>query len=858
MKFESNMTQATYLNAERVKTLASRDPARVAIRVVGRARDESMTYGALALASVRWAERLDALRCRPGDRVVLLGRNSPRWVAAYLGIAQRECTVVPLDRALSVDLLRALIERVEPAAILLDADLARARGAELSAVAPCLSLDDDDAPSSARPALRDAEGADRSLALIVFTSGSTARPKGVMLGRESVDASIRSGVESLGLDRDTELMCVLPLHHTMGLGMCMSALFAGGGVTFLEELAGDLLLRGMRESKTTLLPGPPRLFELLLTRVRSELAELPTPAKRVAQALLAANRVSRATLQRNLGRALFGPLHNKLGGNLKMMLSGGAPLPLAVQRGLEEFGFFVAQGYGLTETCAVVSVNTTAARRPGSVGRAMRSCEVRVLKPDTTGRGELAVRGPTVMRGYFRDPEATAACFTEDGWFRTGDLGSISADGFVTIHGRLKELIVTAAGKNVSPDAVELGYRDVDAINELAVLGMPDARGLGEQVHAAVVLAPGATEEAARVALDERARALPSYQRIQRLHVVNSIPRTPSMKVRRATLREQLVAQRHASSEPSAPPGSTARDGLLETVLAVIRGVIGDEDVKSTSALVYDLGLDSMGQLELASRLAETLGRPVELSVIRASKTVDDLARAIGSGSRGHQRDAPARAELTIPPMRRGASLRSLDAVSRFVRALWGLRVTGLERLPTRAPFILCPNHESHLDALLVAACLPRAHRERLCVFAKKEHFDAPISRAVARWIRAVPVDRLGDPEEALDAGVALLEAGRVLLIHPEGTRTRSGALGTFRRGAAHVARRVGVPLVPVRIDGAHALYPPGRALPRLRAPAPLSVRFGAPIDPRRALDSSERALTTSLRAAIVELKGGG
>jgi long-chain acyl-CoA synthetase len=856
-----------------VMAAAERRPGAVALRLFGDGALREIRYRELSTLVRARAERLAAAGIREGYRVVLLGRNRPEWLLADLALRSLRATLVPLDVKLTTEQVGELVRRVEPAALALDGDLLE-RFSDLAPGAARVRVDDGAVTPAARASGASRPGdLDDTIAQIVFTSGSTAQPKGVMLSREGVAASLRCAVESVGLSSATELCCVIPLNHVLGFGACAATLTAGGAVTFLEELRGDLLTKAMDQTGTTVLPGPPRLFELLLTSIRAELAKTPRAVRAAATAMQAATRFARDRAGVNPGRVLFRKVHEKMGGRLQCFFSGGAALPAEVRRGLEDFGFEILEGYGLTETAAGVCSGTPAANREGTVGRPLSAVELRIANADVGGQGEIWLRGPVVMRGYFRDPEATAEVMREGGWLRTGDLGKLDRDGFLSITGRIKEIIITTAGKNVAPEEVEQQYRGIDAIREIAVLGMPSATRHGEEIHAAVVPAVGAGDGAgdgARVeeAIAARAARVPSHLRIQRVHVVEEIPRTTTLKVRRAALREDLLG-RAAASGQRAIAAAEVEDGLTAEVIGVVRSVVDaggkGPQVSPSSTLVFDLGLDSLGQVALASRIEDTLGVAVGVPGVQACKTVGDLVRLA--------REAPPRASsprarveeaapIRVPAARGEVDLAEIRAARRLLGWLWDLTAEGLDRLPSEGPFILCPNHASHLDVVFVTACLPERHQATLCAFAKKEHFDAAHTRLAAAWVRAVPVDRLGDPQRALDAGRELLRAGRSLLIHPEGTRTRDGSLLPFRRGAAHLALETGAPLVPVCIDGAFAIYPPHARLPRVwgggdGARPRLRVRFGEPIA-AGAVDPSNgdpaHALTERLRSAVLAL----
>lgn len=830
---------------EAFRATAGAHPDRVALRMVGDTDIDALSYGALLERCEERSRELAALGLRPGDRVIFAGANRPEWLACWFGAADRGLTTVPLDPKLTDAQLRELVGRVAPSLALLDPEHA-ARFAGLFPALPLRSLVDL-APLSARADVGESPAdPDPSVALVIFTSGATALPKGAMLGRDNLDAAFRAAIAGFELTPDSEVLCVLPFFHVLGLGAAVAPLLAGGGVSFLSELRGDLLLGAMARTGTTILPGPPRLFELILSSIRTQVELLPAPKRALVAALRGGASFARTWTPLDPAPVLFRSLHARFGGRLKLLFSGGAPLPGAVREGLEAYGFRIVEGYGMTETSAGVSMNTALQHRAGSVGRALPGIDVRLAHPDVTGQGELQVRGPTVMRGYLGDPEASAAAFS-DGWLRTGDLARIDPEGFIRITGRIKELIVTSSGKKTSPDEVQALYAELPGVAELAVLGMPARTGHGEEVHAAAVLAPGATAAAVQAAIEERSAGVPAHQRIQRLHVVDSIPRTTTLKVRRQALRAELEGAHPDAPAPAAAPAAADRVGR---VVAEVQDLVGDRvRVEPASSLGFDLGIDSMGLLDLAGRLEARFGVAVRPAQLQGCARVADLVALL-------DQPAPAAAEaleIAVPAPRSAPSVWLLGVARRVLGFLWGLRFEGLEHVPASGPFLLCPNHGSHVDSLLVAAGLPAPHQAGLCVFSKQEHFESGPMRLVTRWLRAIPVDRTGDASGALETGRRYLSAARPLLVHPEGTRSRDGRLLPFRRGAAHLARKAAVPLVPVYIEGSHALYPPHQSLPPVWwRGRPLVVRFGPPILP--AAEGSEQELTDELRRRIVAL----
>ena len=861
------------------KTAKTR-PDAVALRLIGDDVHREMTFATLREAIQTRAECLKNAGIRPGDRVVLCGVNSPEWMCAYFSVVRIDAIVVLLDSQLTNEQFQQILQRVEPIALILD----EAHHAQSSAVAPDIiriqmetgTVMPGEYPDTVRTDVVRPDALDPATGAIVFTSGSTAQPKGVVLSRSNIAHGEICVVDRFGLSESSELLCILPFHHVLGVGACLATLRAGGATTLLQKPGGELLLKAMQATHTTVLPGPPRLFELLLTNIHTQIQQMPPPVRTSIGILRWLTRQIRTHSGFNPGQVLFRKLHDHFGGHLHILMAGGAALPSEVHTGFEELGFNIMTGYGMTETAGAISINTPERNRAGTVGHPFPEVEVRIANQDVSGEGEIWTRSPSNMMGYFHDDAATAETFREDGWLRTGDIGHIDRDGFISITGRIKELIVTSAGKNVAPEAVEHHYRGIDEIKELAVLGMPSSVRTGEEVHAAIIPQGSGPEVEQRIrdAVAARSTQVPSYSRIQRVHIVREIPRTTTLKVRRSVLRQMLLEESTTKAPHVDKDEQGDSDELTRNVIEIVRGIVGSQDtplnIGPESVLVFDLGLDSLGVVELTSCLQQEFNVTVEITQIHACKTVADLAQLV---RRNPQRDNPQGVPASsdtqadeyrslIPPLRTGRSLILLRILHTLFRWMWNLRVVGRENVPEEGPYILCPNHESHMDVVFVTSTLPPAHQTTLCTFAKREHFDAPVMRTIANMVHAIPVDRKGDPRKALDVGAVLLKAGRPILIHPEGTRTRDGALKPFRRGAAHLALHTGFPLIPVRIDGAFNIFPPHARLPKLFSftagqPLRLRVAFGTPIMPPKAVydADTERLLTEQLRQAVEALE---
>ncbi len=905
---------------------AERFGGRTALEVRRGGEWTRFTYAGLLARSDELGRRLAALGLRAGDRALLWSESRPEWGLAYLAVTGIGAVVVPTDPQVGEEDLVGMA-RMTGARIAIASDACLARLSDegrrtLAARGPLLRVDAGFAPASGEPLPppadesridRAAVGRD-SLASIIFTSGTTVAPKGVMLTHGNFLANVRAVRQVASIGPKDAFLSVLPLFHafefTAGF---LTPLASGASVTYLSELSSAAIVGAMRETRTSVLLGVPRLYALLYDGIRRRIEEA-SPIQRALFSLF--QRISRAALASTgssaVGRFLFAKVHGTFGGRIRMFVSGGAALDPSVYRSFREMGFEIVEGYGLTETAPVLTMNPPGATREGSVGPAVPGVAIRISRPDRAGVGEVVASGASVMRGYFERPEETARVLA-NGWFRTGDLGYLDADGYLYLTGRIKDLIVTAAGKNVYPDEVEALYKGIAGVKEFTVIGVRAPGAIGEEAHAVVVpdaaaLGVAAEDERAllervRVGFTARASAVPTHQHVHAVHLWRGdLPKTSTLKVKRARVRAEIEGRlagaagaREGEGAPGrdlAPPrDARAASGRAERVIEVLSRLTGtpESEITPSKSLELDLGVDSLMRVEIAAFLESRFGLALSYEQQLALRTVGEIldavervagapaggARAVAepesnelvaywerelaSGSWRETGPADARPSILHPAAR--AVL--LPASRALYRLLFRLRSEGRERIPPEGTFIVAANHASHLDTLAVFAAMgPRARRMRAVV--AKDYFFRGVARRwfFGRFLHAIPFDRNANFLEGLRICRAALLAGHPLLIFPEGTRSVTGELQPFKLGVGILASALRVPIVPARIEGAFAALPKGRALPR---PGAIRVVFGEPIEPERVAaaggDGAEgyesyKRVVERVRRAIEDLRG--
>lgn len=522
----------------------------------GREWDE-ITYRDLDRRSKAVAEWLHARGVGAGDRVALFADAGGEWVVAFFGILRAGGVVVPLDPKLTVPELSAIAERAGASALVCSRRLLDVVDRALGpAGLPVLLLgareaDDHHAfarelapPSGPGSPTCDVARSLGDLALLVFTAGTTGAPKGVMLSFANVAHVVTEGVRAHRPGPRDVWLSLLPPSHMLELSCgLLPALATGGCVSFTGTLMPHEIVEAMRARGVTRMVVVPLVLRLLKRHVE---AQLLARARHLRWALPLARRLPSAALR----RLLFTPVHRRLGGRLSAFYSGGAALSADVALFFDGLGIAVYEGYGLTETAPVISVNTPARNRLGSVGPALPGTEIRIARGPEGRGGEILVRTPALMLGYWGDETLTRSVIDDEGWFHTGDLGELDADGFLHLTGRSKDLIVLESGKKVQPEEIETVLEESPLFQEVCIVGSrPSGRASpGEQVCAVVVPAAGAVppdrpraQEAVEAEVRRLTSVLSAYKRPTVVVLRDGpLPRTVKRSVRRAEVRRLL------------------------------------------------------------------------------------------------------------------------------------------------------------------------------------------------------------------------------------------------------------------------------------------------------------------------------
>jgi len=803
----------------------------------------TVTRGALLARVHGAADAMTRAGLAKGDVVAIRARNSANWISAGLACGEIGAIMAPLDVAGPPAEVPSLLAEMAARAVWLDSDADDPVAGETAASGPAvLRLDtiaEVQRPSAPVPL-------DPDDPLVLFrTSGTTGTPKRFHLTCRNVGASVDSLTAWGGVGPGDRALMPLPMHHVYPwITATLGGLAMGAALVLPEGPTGPQIAAALRATRPTVLIGVPKLFEAMLDGIEARFRRGGRIVLALFRGLLGLSRWLTARLGRRFGALPMWPVRRAAAPDLRLMVSGGAYLKPETERRLNAFGWDVRTGYGLSETAAGI-VTTFEAARPGSAGKPIPGAEVRIAAPNAQGVGEIGLRGPSVFAGYLANPEANAQAFDAEGFFRTGDLGYLDADGFLHVTGRLKEVIVLAGGDNLYPEDVEERYLADPRIAEIGVLERDGDLVAVVVPHLAEIAKAGIVEprQAVKVALDGVARDLPSTWRVSGFALSRDpLPRTRLGKLRRFLLPE--IYERGGTGQ-AGPRALTAeeRRWIAEPPRAEVWAALAEtraaEDFDLSSSLPIDFGLDSFDWMTLSVAIQHRTGVTLDMEDVAGLSTVRDLletvaARAADPAASRIDEDAllaDGRRWVVPRGAVRMALARALWALNdALMWALFRLRVEGARHIPKDRPVVIAANHVSDLDPAALGAALPwhvrpRAHwaGDRVRVF------GSWWQDAFCRIAGVFPVDERR-PMVAVRLAAEVLARGDVQVWFPEGWRSPDGRLLNFQAGIGHVVAEARVDVVPAYIQGTLDAWPRGRRLPRR---ARVRVTFGAPVPAR-------------------------
>jgi long-chain acyl-CoA synthetase len=827
---------------ELFETSTKRHATRVAMRIERNGRNEQYTYADMRELATRAAGFLASEGIKPGDRVMLVSHNAPEWGMTYFGVLKTGASCIPVDAESSVDEIVNFARAGEAAGIVISTKL-RDEHTELNdkltaaGLSPKIWIFDevfaipDEQTEDERLALLPARVTAQSLASLIFTSGTTGRPKGVMLSHRNLTSMVSMLSSVFDMTTKDGVLSVLPLHHTFEFSTgFLTPLSRGAQITYLPELTGDALARAIKNGHVTGMVGVPALWELLHRRIKNKLYERSDWIGKTADTMIKANAWVRDNTPFNFGPVAFYPIHEGLGGRIRYFISGGSALSEAIQKDFQGLGFTILEGYGLTEASPVLTVTRPENRMlTGSVGRPLPGVEVKISEPDASGVGEVIARGPNVMLGYFADESATREALVER-WLYTGDLGKLDDDGNLFLVGRSKEIIVDTNGKNVYPDELEEIYATSPHVKELSIVGLPD--GIGEKVACLVVaddeyditLSRAELRRKVEEHFREVSASLPYYKRVKVLQFTDiELPRTATRKVKRAEVVTILEALGSNNKATPATQTETAADSETRWLAGIVANVTNRPQSEiSLHSRLADLGFDSLMFVELAAAIENAGGSITAPERLNEAQDLRELASVVSRrpGASSNREGSSARPEsrrnedeeIHVPSLVSRAGTRAGDVLQRlFYDRFLETHYEGRSNIPVHTNFIVAANHSSHLDMGLTKMALAESGKDMVVLAAADYFFDTKYKRAVMEnFTNLVPMERTGSLRQSLRHASSFLNRGYNALIFPEGTRSLTGEIAEFKPVIGYLALHTGVGILPVYLEGTHDAMPKG------------------------------------------------
>ena len=787
----------------------------------------------------------------PGERVIVFSENRPEWVSVLFSIWRNRCVVVPVDSFSPANEVAYVLEQTEPVALFCSAKTQPILQEAIRSLphlhSRIICFDAEDFPAMPSGAIASSpipSGPSDQLAAILFTSGTTGAPKGVMLTFGNLNTNLELVCERVPIFKpDSRTFALLPAHHILPLmGSILGPLYAGGSIVMAHSLDPAEMVSTIRRHRATHMVGVPRLYSLIRKAIMENL--LRSPVGRLLYRLS-------ATINRlPASRILLFPVQKKFGYCLRQLVSGGAPLDRDVAQDLTTLGFEILEGYGMTECAPMITFPRPGAIRLGSCGNPCLPDSVRIEE------GEVLARGPHVFSGYWKNPEATAEAI-QDGWLHTGDLGYLDSEDYLFITGRKKEIIVLPNGKKVNPTELEEKLVSLSPdIKEIAVT-LHDSL-----LHALIVPVAGLLDGIpAQQAdhfrwklLEPYNRLVPPAKKITQLTIVTGdLPKTRLGKLKRHELAAMAVGTFSGDSTPAPKPEDlgpayVAFDHFLRTELECLR-------VTPQSHWEMDLALDSLARLSVLVFIEKTFGIRLPESVFQEFPTVLALTRHADESRLFFREGAGSWDMLLKTKPDQPLPLPRSGWIHPFLKNFFGallhmafrVRAEGRQNLPSTGSCILVANHQSYIDGLFVSMFLSNAFLRRTYYYAKRKHVRNGIFEWLGRNSNVIIVEVGRDVQLSLQKMAQAIREGGNLIIFPEGTRSTDGKLGDFKSTFAAMALELHVPVIPVAISGAYRALPRGKRLPRFFTR--VTVRFLPPMPAADCAD--EQRLTDATRETI-------
>ena len=823
---------------------------------------ENISYNEIKEEGEALLKKLQDSGLKKGDRLGVITIMRPWWYSILYAAVCGGYVLVTIDPGIPAKQTESMLRQTQVRAVFTMRPSEKLP-ASLEGHIPVYSVDkgfpSKNGVEKVDSLLSDAEKLPEDCLFILFSSGTTGeKRKAVMVPKTSIPNILPYATStSAGVFKDQAAynvhrrdLSVFPPYHIAGLLVAIYDIYGNTEMIMFERLNPTALVAAIGELKPDCISVVPSLLTSLMKKVRANINSQPLK-KLFVNSLMKFSGFVREKLGWNIGRKLLGFLNKKaFGGNLKEFRIGGSPCDEETMRFFLNMGIDVNLGYGLTELGAPLAA-TGRGYYPGSTGRVLRhrdELDIRIVNPDEKGRGEVEILSPARMISYM-DESHMEGCFTEDGYFRTGDLGYFDRKNCLVICGRSKEAIVLRNGEKLLPEEIESRYQDITGVGELSVFRVPDSGGCDAFSIAATKENKGLPDEVVRLQIANRVADLPGTYSPREIYILRELPLSSTRKVQRFRLTEMAV---RGDNEPvsEASLRHVDEDGVASELRKILVDVGGSQwkTMELTEGLA--LNLESLQAMDLYVEIQERFG----LDLMQLEKLPETFGELMEAVNNYEEQKKSERADLDLNEYPKPVKLPGkifAGSVEKMVNVGYGVKSRGMENIPAEGNYLICSNHMTVLDPVWICASMSYAQRTNTAIVGKVEVVYDRFLKNLVRFQNIVPVDRQGNSMATLNRCKELLEEGWNVLIFPEGTNYENAReLMPFKDGPARLASSTKLPIVPVHIKGVkHKASDDKSFLPKRGKNT--EVVFGKPIYPG---DMSIAEINTALRKAIEEL----
>ncbi len=794
-------------------------------------RNLNMTYSDVWKVALERAAFLQSEGYKKGDVIALLAKSNEEWIISYMAINMIGAIVLPLDTNLSSANHSEMIKKVKAKSIFVSDEF---KGAVKKLKSYSVSLK---SSLEKKKKFKAPKVKSEDIATYLFTSGTTGKPKIVMLTHKNIIATAESTSLVSYMSPNDVMLCILPLYHVYALDACFVGPFAhGGSFVYQTSLKGPDIMKSLAEHPITIFPAAPILWEMfmdgILKKVKGESA---------FKYKLFTFFLEYGTLLRSLGfgfivNKIFDPIHEVFGRSHRFFISGGAPLKDKYRRYYKSMGFTLIEGYGLTETTGPITLPDVRNNIVGSVGKPTPGNEAKIKNINEDGIGQLWLRGDSVMPGYYDNEEANREVFDQEGFFNTGDLARMDRDGNIFITGREKNVIVLSSGKNVYPEELESYYKKSSEIEEIAVFGLN--KNGEEKVYAVIVPKDKSDQsfEKIRGELHRLNKGLPSYKIVTDFAI--SFDKLPVNSARKIVYREviellkQGVYMEHENDSAVLRDLLTPTTAVEEEIIDALKKFLKKDKIYAKQTLA-DFGIDSLGLVQLVVQLEEALSVSIDIEKVKALQTMDELLQYLVGLEKTEGASLKERlfeSEITEKPLPFFNPILYfwIGLVKLMCKFLYRVELINPEKLDINNNIILA-NHSSYFDIPWLIGIMKIKDIKNTYAIGKKEVSGI---RYIFHGMPVIWVDYNKNTNEVFKRSADLLRQNKSIMVFPEGKRTEDGKLQEFKLGSAYLAKNINKEIIPITINGTYDIWPPHKTFPKIWTRMRGTIVVGDKINP--------------------------